>query len=273
VSHDPALSTAEMFRLDGKVAIVTGAAGLLGQQHAVALSDLGAGVVLTDLNAEVCQERAKAIGSRSGVPALAFECDVTRRASWEALLEGALSGLGRVDVLVNNAAFTTQSRSAHYDAPFTEFPLEDWQAILGVNLTGTFLGCQVVGRQMLKQRSGSIVNIASLYGVVSPNHRMYPGTGIHQPAAYSVSKAGVIALTRYLATLWAADGVRVNCITPGGVDNAHPEPFASRYANLSPIGRMANANEMRGALVYLASSAASYCTGHNLVVDGGWTIW
>ena len=262
-----------MFRLDSQVAIITGAAGLLGKQHAIGLSDFGANVVLTDLNVELCRERAKRIAEQNRVQAMALQCDVTQKDSWQVLLEDVLSQFGRVDILVNNAAFTTQSPSANYDAPFPDFPLADWCQILEVNLTGTFLGCQVVGRQMLKQQSGSIINMASLYGVVSPNHRMYPGTGIHQPVAYSVSKAGVIALTRYLATLWADRGVRVNCITPGGVYNQHPDLFVSRYANLSPASRMAHREEMRGALVYLASSASAYCTGHNLVVDGGWTAW
>jgi NAD(P)-dependent dehydrogenase (short-subunit alcohol dehydrogenase family) len=273
VNADSASQTADLFRLDGKVAVVTGAAGLLGEQHAIALSDLGASVVLTDLKVDVCQRRVSEIAAQKRAPAMALACDVTQKGSWEALLQRVLSRFGRVDILVNNAAFTTQSQSAHYDAPFVEFPLEDWEQILEVNLTGSFLGCQAIGRQMLQQRSGSIINIASLYGVVSPNHRMYPGSGIHQPVAYSVSKAGVIALTRYLAALWAGDGVRVNCITPGGIHNAHPDVFASRYANLSPIGRMAHKDEMRGALIYLASSASAYCTGHNLIVDGGWTVW
>jgi NAD(P)-dependent dehydrogenase (short-subunit alcohol dehydrogenase family) len=126
---------------------------------------------------------------------------------------------------------------------------------------------------MVKQETGSIINIASLYGVVSPNHRIYPGTGIHQPVAYSVSKAGVLALTRYLATLWADKGVRVNSITPGGIFNQHPDLFNKRFSELCPKGRMADKSELRGALIYLASQASSYCTGHNLIVDGGWTIW
>lgn len=267
------IRTTDTFRLDGQVAIITGAAGLLGEQHAIALSDFGANVILTDLNVGICEQRADQIARQNQVQAMAFRCDVTQKASWEVLLERVLSEFGHVDILVNNAAFTTQSRSTHYDAPFPDFPLEDWHQILEVNLTGTFLGCQVVGRQMLEQRSGSIINIASLYGVVSPNHRMYPGTGVHQPVAYSVSKAGVIALTRYLATLWADQGVRVNCITPGGVYNQHSDRFVRRYAALSPIGRMAQKDEMRGALIYLGSSASAYCTGHNLVVDGGWTVW
>jgi len=131
----------------------------------------------------------------------------------------------------------------------------------------------VIGGQMLEQKSGSIINLASLYGLVSPNHKMYPGTGISQPVAYSVSKAGVLALTRYLAGLWGETGVRVNCITPGGIFNDHKELFVKRFSNLNPMGRMALKNELRGAVVYLASDASSYVNGHNLVVDGGWTIW
>jgi NAD(P)-dependent dehydrogenase (short-subunit alcohol dehydrogenase family) len=273
VNPNDRLNTTAMFRLDGQVAIVTGAAGLLGVQHAIALSDFGAHIVLTDLKVESCQHTASQLAEHGGVQAMAWQCDVTQRTSWQALLERVMAHFGQVDILVNNAAFTTESRSAHYDAPFPDFPLEDWQQILAVNLTGTFLGCQVIGSQMLAQRSGSIINMASLYGVVSPNHRMYPETGIHQPVAYSVSKAGVIALTRYLATLWAEQGVRVNCITPGGVYNQHPDVFAGRYASLSPMGRMAHSDEMRGALIYLASPASAYCTGHNLIVDGGWTAW
>jgi NAD(P)-dependent dehydrogenase (short-subunit alcohol dehydrogenase family) len=270
--HDP-LHTTELFRLDGHVAIITGAAGLLGVQHALALSDFGASVVLTDLHIEGCEPTAAQILERHQVQVVTWPCDVTQRSSWQALLDRVMSHFGHIDILVNNAAFTTASPSANYGAPFQNFPLEDWQQILGVNLTGTFLGCQVIGGQMLAQRSGRIINMASLYGVVSPNHRMYPETGIHQPVAYSVSKAAVIALTRYLGTLWAEQGVRVNCITPGGVYNQHPDVFASRYAGLSPMSRMAHRDEMRGALVYLASAASTYCTGHNLIVDGGWTAW
>jgi len=273
MTPDDHVDTGAMFQLNGQVAVITGAGGLLGAQHAIALSDLGAKVVLTDLTTDTCEPTARHIARDDELRAIAVPCDVTLRSSWEAVLERTMSQYGRVDILVNNAAFTTQSPSPRYDAAFSEFPLDDWHSILEVNLTGTFLGSQVIGRQMLEQHSGSIINMASLYGVVSPNHRMYPGTGIHQPVAYSVSKAGVIALTRYLGTLWAAQGVRVNSITPGGVSNRHPQPFTDRYASLSPIGRMARTHEMRGALIYLASSASTYCTGHNLVVDGGWTAW
>jgi NAD(P)-dependent dehydrogenase (short-subunit alcohol dehydrogenase family) len=266
-------NTADLFRLDGQVAVITGAAGLLGEQHAMALTECGAHVILADRDLDRCQQRALHLASKSDVRAIALECDVTKRACWEILLERANAEFGRVDILVNNAAYTNTSSSANYGASFSDFPLEDWHGILDVNLTGTFLGCQVVGEQMLRQRSGSIINVASLYGVVSPNHQIYTNTGIHQPVAYSISKAGVVALTRYLATLWAPVGVRVNSISPGGVNDRHSDLFSSRYASLCPMGRMARPDEMRGALIYLASSASSYFTGQNLVVDGGWTAW
>lgn len=262
-----------MFQLDDKVAIVTGGAGLLGEEHGNVLSEFGANVVLVDINEKTCNQRALEISERSGVKALGCYCDVTKKDSWQALLDKVLEEFGHVDILVNNAAFTNQSASTNFNAPFLEFPLDDWNQILNVNLAGTFLGCQVIGQQMLKQKKGNIVNIGSLYGVVSPNHRMYPDTGIYQPVAYSVSKAGVIALTRYLGTLWAENGIRVNSITPGGVYNNHNDTFNNRFSNLNPSGRMAEKWEMKGALIYLASDASSYCVGHNLIVDGGWTVW
>jgi NAD(P)-dependent dehydrogenase (short-subunit alcohol dehydrogenase family) len=143
---------------------------------------------------------------------------------------------------------------------------------MNVNLTSVFLGCQVVGGAMVEQGKGAIINVSSLYGVVSPNHNIYPETGIFQPVAYSVSKHGVIAFTKYLSTLWATKGVKVNALTPGGVFNNHTDPFLERFSKLNPSGRMSRKDELRGAIVYLASDASSYVIGHNLIVDGGWTI-
>ena len=267
------MQSTSMFSLEGRVAIVTGGAGLLAREHALALAGAGAAVVLTDKRVDDARARAEEVSAETGSRVMAIYGDVSERASWEEVLRGTLAQLGRVDVLVNNAAFTTASQSKNYGAAFADFPLEDWNAILEVNLTGTFLGCQTIGAEMLRAGRGSIINLASLYGVVSPNHRMYPGTGIQQPVAYSVSKAAVLALTRYLGTLWMESGVRVNCLTPGGVFNDHNETFTSRFAQLCPAGRMARPDEMRGAVLYLASDASSYCTAHNLVVDGGWTAW
>ena len=262
-----------LFGIRGRVAVITGAAGLLGIEHAEALAGCGADVVLCDRELAPCEARAASLQEMHGIRALGLACDVTQAAAWAELVENVVERLGRIDILVNNAAATNDSRSVGYGAPFVDYPLEAWEAVLGVNVTGSFLGCQAVGAHMLERGGGSIINVASLYGVVSPHHPIYAGTGVVQPVAYSVSKAAVLGLTRYLATLWAGRGVRVNAITPGGVFRGHGEPFLSRYNALSPIGRMADPHEMRGAVAYLASDASSYCTGHNLVVDGGWTAW
>lgn len=261
-----------LFDITNRVAIITGGAGLLASEHAIALSSYGAKVILADFNLDKCKAAVENL-QQQGIDAKAMFCDVTKKESWEELLKSVLVDYGKVDILINNAGFTNQSKSANFDASFENFPLEDWNAIMNVNLTGTFLGCQIVGKHMLAQGKGSIINIASLYGVVSPNHNIYPGTGISQPVAYSVSKHGVVALTKYLATLWASKGVRVNALTPGGIFNGHQGLFLERFKQLNPIGRMSEKEELRGGIVYLASDASSHVVGHNLIIDGGWTAW
>jgi NAD(P)-dependent dehydrogenase (short-subunit alcohol dehydrogenase family) len=261
-----------LFDLSGRVAIVTGGAGLLASEHAKALHAYGATVILADINKEKCAVAASKL-KEENINVIAKYCDVTSSESWKQLLTEVLHEFNKIDILVNNAGFTNQSRSANYTAAFEDFPLEDWNAVMNVNLTGTFLGCQVIGKQMLQQGKGSIINLGSLYAVVSPNHNIYPGTGISQPAAYSVSKHGIIGLTKYLATLWAAKGVRVNALTPGGIYNDHEGLFLERFKQLNPVGRMSDKTELHGAVVYLASDASSHVVGHNLIVDGGWTVW
>jgi NAD(P)-dependent dehydrogenase (short-subunit alcohol dehydrogenase family) len=266
------MTEVNLFDLTGRVAIVTGGAGLLASEHAIALSAYGAKVILADVNLEKCTEATNRL-QLDGVEATAKVCDVTSKESWQRLLDEVVTDFGKVDILINNAGFTNQSKSANFDATFENFPLEDWNAIMNVNLTGTFLGCQVLGKHMLENGKGSIVNIASLYGVVSPNHKIYPGTGISQPVAYSVSKHGVVSLTKYLATLWAEKGVKVNALTPGGIFNDHKGLFLERFKQMNPIGRMSDKTELRGGIVYLASDASSHVIGHNLIIDGGWTAW
>ncbi|MBN3583004.1 SDR family oxidoreductase [Algoriphagus aestuarii] len=262
-----------LFDLTGKVALVTGGAGLLASEHAIALADHGAIVYLADKNLEACQKAVSILNQAGYNQIKALELDVTSRGSWQTTLDLILSSEKEINILINNAGFTNQSKSKNFDSGFEDFPLEDWNNIIQVNLTGCFIGCQVIGAHMLSNGHGSIINIASLYGVVSPNHRIYPGTGISQPVAYSVSKHGVVALTKYLATLWAEKGIRVNALTPGGIWNGHQGLFLERFEQLNPIGRMSDKTELRGGIVYLASEASSHVVGHNLVIDGGWTAW
>tara|TARA_B110000259_G_C13925026_1_gene366430 strand:- start:126 stop:914 length:789 start_codon:yes stop_codon:yes gene_type:complete len=259
-----------LFDLTGKIALVTGGGGLLASEHAIALASHGAKVYLVDININKCQEKANQIDSKEIFTA---KLDVTSKENWEEIVKNIVDTHGSLDILINNAGYTNQTKTSAFDKKFENFSLNDWNTIMNVNLTGTFLGCQVVGNQMLKQKKGSIINIASLYGVVSPNHNMYPGTGIVQPVAYTVSKHGVVALTKYAATWFASKGVRVNSLTPGGIFDGHDGLFLERFKNLNPIGRMSDKNELRGGIVYLASDASSHVIGHNLIIDGGWTAW
>lgn len=267
------LNYESLFSVAGRVAVITGGAGLLGEVYARALLAFGAVVVLADVDEERCERRVEALATERPGAVMAFPCDVRRKESWETLLEAVLRSCGRVDILVNNAGYTNRTRTEGYATTFEELPLEDWQRLIEVNLTGVFLGCQVFGEEMKRRAAGSVINIASLYGIVSPHHPIYAGTDITQPIAYSVSKAGVLAITRYLATLWAPDRLRVNAITPGGIEDRQSEVFTSRFRSLNPMRRMGDRSELAGAILYLASDASSYCTGHNLVVDGGWTTW
>jgi NAD(P)-dependent dehydrogenase (short-subunit alcohol dehydrogenase family) len=261
------------FDLEGRVALVTGGAGLLASEFAIALMDYGAKVILSDIDLDGCERKVKELAKRGYTEVTAYQHDVTSRDAWEKLSTEIEEKLGAIDILINAAAFTNQSQTSSFDKEFENVPLEDWQRVLDVNLTGSFLGCQIVGKRMVRHGKGTIINIASLYGVVSPNHKMYPGTGIVQPVAYTVSKHGIIGLTKYAATWLAEKGVRVNAITPGGVFNDHDDLFLERFGQLCPNGRMMHKEELRGAIVYLASDASSNVIGHNLIVDGGWTVW
>jgi NAD(P)-dependent dehydrogenase (short-subunit alcohol dehydrogenase family) len=267
------------FSLDGRIAIVTGAAGLLGRAHCAALGAAGAHVVATDLSEEACAALCRDL-SRGGPSALGVGADVTEPESLVRLRDVVLARFGRIDVLVNNAAIDekVEREGDLGSAPsFETFPLSSWQRAVNVNLTGVFLCCQILGTPMAKNQGGSIINIASTYGVIAPDQRLYrrsDGTqAFVKSAAYPATKAGVLGLTRYLAAYWGSDGVRVNALSPGGVQNGQDAAFIERYAARTPVGRMAGVDEYRGALLFLASDASSYMTGANLIVDGGFTAW
>jgi 2-deoxy-D-gluconate 3-dehydrogenase len=268
----------QRFKLRNRAAIVTGGAGLLGREFCLTLGQAGADVVVADLDIKQARAVAADIG-KQGCSAIPAALDVTKPESVRKVVRATVKAFGRVDVLVNSAALDPKfddSRKIKHTSRFEDYPVEMWRQALEVNLTGMFLCCQAVSRQMLAQGGGAIVNICSTYGLVGPDQRIYLKPGQepqYKPAFYSVTKAGVLGMTRYLATYFAGKKIRVNSLTPGGVFNRHDELFEKNYSARTVLGRMARKDEMNGALLFLASDASSYMTGANLVVDGGWTAW
>jgi len=254
--------------MDGKVALITGGAGLLGSQHRAALTAAGAVAVSLDLRLP-----------SDGGPGLV--ANVTDRASVRAALDATLERFGRVDVLINNAARNPKVEDAGRAGwgRFETYPDDDWAADLAVGLTGAVIPSQVIGGRLAAQGGGVILNICSDLSVISPDQRLYRTPGVPddeqpiKPASYSVVKSGLVGLTRWLATYWAAAGVRVNALSPGGVENGQDAEFVARLATRIPLGRMARRDEYHGAVVFLCSDASSYLTGHNLVIDGGRSTW
>ena len=264
----------ELFSLKNKVAIVTGAMGLIGKEHCKALSEAGANVVVADLDKTLVTEYANTLQTES----LGIYLDVTNKESIIDAKNKIIEKFGRIDILVNNAAINDMfenPKAATEQSKFENYPLELWQKSVAVNLTGVFLCSQVFGFEMAKQKKGSIINIASTYGIVAPDQTLYQkedGTqNFYKPPAYSATKGGVLMFTKYLAAYWGKDGVRVNSLSPGGVENNQDEFFVKKYSSKTLLGRMAQPNDYKGALIFLASDASSYMTGSNLIVDGGWT--
>jgi 2-deoxy-D-gluconate 3-dehydrogenase len=271
----------EKFELSGRVAVVTGGAGLLGAEFCRTLAEAGAAVTVVDLNASASQAVADAL-TKSGYQALAVPTDITRPDSVKVLAEKVLSTFGRLDVLVNSAALDPKFdadalKKGIAPGAFEDYPLDQWNAALGVNLTGMFLVTQACVRPMIEQgKKGSIINICSTYGLNGPDQRIYVKGGervAFKPVYYTVTKAGVMGFTKYLAAYYAETEIRVNALTPGGVFNNHEDYFVKNYSAKTILGRMAKKDEMNGALLFLASDASSYMTGNNVVVDGGWTAW
>jgi NAD(P)-dependent dehydrogenase (short-subunit alcohol dehydrogenase family) len=268
---------AALFDLTGRVAIVTGGAGLLGYHHGAILASAGARVVLLDLPAARPQERANQLTQEFGSESLGVACDITSESSIEKARDLIVERFGRIDILINNAANNPKVEDANELAwsRLENFPLEAWDADIRVGLTGAFLCSRVFGAEMKKRMSGVIVNVASDLAVIAPDQRLYRVEGLPEdaqpvkPVTYSVVKTGLLGLTRYLATYWNGVNIRVNAISPGGVFNGQPEVFLSRIQQLIPLGRMANRDEYQGAILFLCSDASSYMTGTNLVIDGG----
>jgi len=269
------------FDLTGRVAVITGGAGLLGAQHARAIAGAGGIPVLVDIQQQRASETAAALAHEYGVPAIGCAADITKQPEIEMLRTEILSRFGRVDILINNAA-NNPKMEASTEVNFSRlenFPLAQWEADIAVGLTGAFLCSKVFGSHMASNGGGVIVNVASDLALIAPDQRIYRQPGVPEqmqpvkPVTYSVVKSALVGLTRYLATYWADKKVRVNAISPGGVYNGQPEDFVARLTNLIPLGRMAAINEYQGAIVFLCSDASSYMTGTNLVVDGGRSCW
>jgi NAD(P)-dependent dehydrogenase (short-subunit alcohol dehydrogenase family) len=270
-----------LFDLTGRVAVITGGAGLLGVKHAEAIASAGGVPVLLDVSPAAAHERAAALREAFGVDSLGLATDITNPDAVEAALKDVLGKYGRVDILINNAANNPKMESTAGVAwsRLENFSLEQWHQDLAVGLTGAFLCARVFGAEMARRGSGVILNVSSDLGVIAPDQRLYRRDGAPddeqpvKPVTYSVVKTGLIGLTRYLSTYWAHRGVRVNAISPGGVFNGQTDAFVQRLSSLIPLGRMAHVDEYQGAILFLCSDASSYMTGANLVVDGGRSAW
>lgn len=259
--------------------MVTGGLGQLGRQFAWTLHQAGARVAVVDALAEQQPVPELLASAVEAGDIMIVAADVTRRDSLEAALHRISDRWSVPHVLINNAAIDSPPDApAEESGPFETYPLASWERVLDVNLTGVFLCCQVFGGAMAAAGRGSVVNVSSIYGVVSPDQRLYEyraarGAPFFKPVAYSASKSGILNLTRYLATYWGDGGVRVNTVTFGGVFRDQDSTFRENYCARVPLGRMAREDEYNGAILFLASDASSYMTGSNLIIDGGWTAW
>jgi NAD(P)-dependent dehydrogenase (short-subunit alcohol dehydrogenase family) len=267
----------DRFRLDGQVAVVTGACGRLGPIWIEALVDAGAQVAALDLPGISASSAFRALEQRSPSHVHRFDCDITDRRSIADAAAAVDARIGPASVLVNNAGVDQPPDAAGKRSRIEDLPIDQFHRMLQVNLMGTFQVTQVFGSAMAQRGRGSIINIGSLYASVSPDQRFYdhlPGDlPFLKSPAYGASKAAVVNLTKYFSTLWGGNGVRVNALSPGGVAGGQDDVFKQKYGSRVPLGRMAEADDLTGPLVFLASSASSYVTGHELRVDGGFTAW
>lgn len=254
--------------LSGKRVLLVGATGVLGSAYSKALSESNCSLCIADRPGS----RVLSLGKTLGCSAV--EMDVTIEESVRSGVSQAIESLEGLDAVVNNAAATSEGLrdSANIFESFENYPLDLWKYALDVNLTGSFLVARESAEE-LKKSKGVLINVSSIYGLVGPDHRMYENQSFASFPAYSASKSGILGFTRWLATWWGKDGVRVNCITPGGIFNDHNEAFQTAYANKTPLGRMGNSDDLIGILFFLISDRSSYCTGQNFIVDGGFTAW
>ena len=279
MTFDPLLT--RLFSLEGRVAVITGGAGLLGVRHAEAIAAAGGVPVLLDVAGDRAAAAAANLAARFGVACLGLHADITRPDSVEEVARRLRADFGRIDILINNAANNPKvEKTAEVSFSRVEnFPLAQWEQDFAVGLKGAFLCTQVFGGQMAAAGRGVILNISSEYGLQAPDQRLYEIPGLPEdqqpvkPVTYTVVKSGLLGMTRYFATYWAHKGVRCNAITIGGVQNGQPEDFVERYVRMVPLGRMAQPDEYQGSILYLCSDASKFVNGANLIVDGGKSCW
>ena len=260
----------KLFRMDDRVVVVNGGAGRIGSQMCLAIADAGAKVVVLDLDADRATEVADMVQKQTGGKALGIAADSTDQASLDAALEQTKKEFGCPWGLVN----ATQYRgTGFYGSDPADHPIDAWEQVFKVNVTGVLLACQIFGKSMIENGGGSIVNLSSTYGVVSADPRIYGDSGVNSPISYAGSKSAILNMTRYLAVHWREKNIRVNTLIPGGVFDNQGEEFVENYSAKTPMGRMAKAEEYQGAALFMLSDASSYMTGSTVTVDGGWTAW
>lgn len=262
----------ELMNLQGRRAVITGAAGGLGKRMADTLAELGANLVLVDQASSDCQSLAETLAARWGVNIQCRQCDLEQQDQRTALMEWLKSSGEGLNILINNAAFVGTSGLQGWAVPFDKQTVDTWRRAMEVNLTAVFDLCQGLSPLLKVAEGASIINIASIYGELGPDWRLYEGTNMSNPAAYAASKGGLIQFTRWLATTLSPH-VRVNAISPGGVFRNQPVEFVQRYEARTPLGRMATEDDFKGIAAYLASDLSAYVTGQNILVDGGWGAW
>lgn len=268
-------STSELFNLKNKTIMLTGSAGRLGSRFAHVLSAAGANVILVDIDKSANKKLERELTSQYKTKPAAFCVDISKQNEMKQLTKKIVSKYTKIDVLINNAHFIPRTHPKR-DASFEEYPLDLWDKTIAINLRGLFLCCQEIGRIMVAQNKGVIINISSIYGIVGADQRIYGKSRLNSPAFYAATKGAMVNLSRYLAAYWEGKNIRVNTLTLGGVfdEELHKDKtFVKNYSKKTILGRMANKEDYDGSLVYLASDASSYVTGINLVVDGGWTAW
>jgi NAD(P)-dependent dehydrogenase (short-subunit alcohol dehydrogenase family) len=257
------------FDLSGKWIVITGACGLIGKAFCEAVAQFGASVIVVDIEASEPKKFANDLSVKHQREMIGLSVDVSNKESVKQLLNKILKKTNRIDGLVNGH----QNKSHLIFEKFEELNEDNWDKVVEVNLKGTFLTCQIIGTYMALNGGGKIVNLPSTYSLVAPNQNLYKGTNMGCPAAYSASKGGVEALSKYLASYWASKNIQVNMITPHGVWNEHEKQFEENFSNFTPMQRMSYNHEVSSALIYLLSEASSYVTGDNMLVEGGWTVW